>query len=64
MTIDAAYALGQDDITGSLTVGKFADFIVVGRNLVETNAKDVAKANVLLTILAGRETYRASSFKR
>ena len=31
-TINAAYELHQDDVTGSLEVGKFADLIVLDRN--------------------------------
>jgi predicted amidohydrolase YtcJ len=63
MTIEAAYALGQEDITGSITVGKFADYIIVDRNVVEDNPKDIVKATVLLTTLAGREVYRDKAFK-
>jgi predicted amidohydrolase YtcJ len=63
MTLDAAYALGQDDITGSITVGKYADYIIIDRNVLEDNPKDVIKTKVLLTMLAGREVYRATNFK-
>jgi predicted amidohydrolase YtcJ len=63
MTIEAAYALGQDALTGSITVGKYADYIIIDRNMLEDDPKDVIKTKVLLTMLAGREVYRSDTFK-
>ncbi len=40
-TINAAYALDMDKQIGSLEVGKFADFIVLDRNLFEISAEDI-----------------------
>jgi predicted amidohydrolase YtcJ len=63
MTADAAYALGQDGISGSITVGRYADYIVIDRNIVEEDPRDLDDTQVLLTVLAGREVYRAGSFR-
>ena len=62
MTIEAAYALGQDNITGSISVGKYADYIIIDRNLVTSAPNDIARTNVLLTMLAGNEVFRADNF--
>ena len=59
VTIDAAYALGQDDVSGSLEVGKQADFVVLDQNLLEIDVRDIDQTRVLLTVLAGRETFRS-----
>ena len=57
-TRNAAYAAFQEQITGSIEVGKSADLIVLDRNLFEVPADEVDQAKVLLTILLGRATYR------
>lgn len=55
-TINAAQALDMDKQIGSLEVGKFADFIVLDRNLFEISAEDVENVRVLCTIIAGKPT--------
>jgi predicted amidohydrolase YtcJ len=52
-TINAAYALHADDVTGSLEVGKFADLIVLDRNPLTIPADDIAKVQVLETVVGG-----------
>jgi hypothetical protein len=63
VTIDAAYALGQDDTSGSLEVGKYADYTIIDQNLFEIDTDEIDQTEVLLTVLAGRETYRAPLFE-
>ncbi|QKW07199.1 amidohydrolase [Streptomyces sp. NA04227] len=64
VTADAAHALGQDDITGSIKVGKQADYVVVDQNLLEVPVDRVDETKVLLTVLAGHSTYQAAGFDR
>jgi hypothetical protein len=59
VTIDAAYALGQDDTSGSLEVGKYADYTIIDQNLFGIDTDEIDQTEVLLTVLAGRELYRA-----
>jgi predicted amidohydrolase YtcJ len=56
-TINAAYELHEDDVTGSLEVGKFADVVVLDRNPLKIPAEDIANAKVLETVVGGRIVY-------
>ena len=58
-TINAAYQLHQDTVTGSLEVGKFADLIVLDRNPLTIPAEDIANVRVLETMVGGNVVYRA-----
>jgi predicted amidohydrolase YtcJ len=60
-TIDAAYELHEDDATGSIEVGKFADLIVLDRNPVQVPAEEIAKVRVLETVVAGKTVYADST---
>ena len=60
-TIDAAYELHQDETTGSLEVGKFADLIVLDRNPLQIPAEDIANIQVLETVVGGNVVYNASA---
>lgn len=61
-TINGAYTLRQDDRTGSLEVGKYADLIVLNQNLFSVSPRDIGRTQVLLTLLGGVPTWRSSSF--
>jgi predicted amidohydrolase YtcJ len=56
-TINAAYELHEDDVTGSLEAGKFADLIVLDRNPLTVPAEEIAKTRVLETIVGGKVVY-------
>lgn len=56
-TINAAYELHEDDVTGSLEVGKFADLIVLDRNPLKVPAEEIAKVQVLETVVGGKVVY-------
>jgi predicted amidohydrolase YtcJ len=60
-TIDAAYELHQDETTGSLEVGKFADLIVLDRDPLQIPAEDIANIKVLETVVGGNVVYEASA---
>ncbi len=62
MTIDTAYALGHDDDTGSIEVGKQADYVIVDRNILDIDVDEIGAANIDLTVVAGTEVYRSSGF--
>jgi predicted amidohydrolase YtcJ len=56
-TLDAAYAAHQENVVGSLEAGKWADFIVVDRDLFTIAPADIRKTAVLQTWVAGRQVY-------
>lgn len=61
-TIHAAHAAWRDDCTGSLTVGKYADLILLDRDLFEVSPYEIGQTQVLLTLLGGQEVHRDPRF--
>ena len=59
ITLWPAYAAFMENESGSLTVGKFADFVVLDRDIMTAAPEDVLKARVLVTVLGGKPVYRA-----
>jgi predicted amidohydrolase YtcJ len=58
ITINSSYELHQEALTGSIEVGKLADFIVLDRNLFKIPAEDIAGIKVLLTVVGGGVVYQ------
>lgn len=56
-TINGAYTMRQDDVTGSIEVGKFADLIVVDQNIFEIPVDQIGKTEVLFTFLEGVQIF-------
>ncbi len=59
-TINAAAAGWRQAETGSLSLGKFADLIILDRDLYTCDPYEIGDTQVLLTLLAGEEVYRAA----
>jgi predicted amidohydrolase YtcJ len=62
VTLDPARLLDQDEITGSIDVGKRADLAVLDRDPLALTSASIGEIEVLLTLLEGREVYRAAGF--
>lgn len=60
-TLDAAFADFDERHLGSITPGKLADFVVLSHDILH---EDPLAARVLLTVMNGRATWRASEFAR
>lgn len=54
-TLNSAIANRAGDRSGSLEIGKDADFIVLDRNIFESPITDVGDTEVLLSVVGGRE---------
>ena len=56
-TINAAWALRIDDVTGSIEEGKFADLIILNHNLFEIPESEIHTTEVQKTIFKGSVVY-------
>ena len=56
-TLDAAYAAQQENRIGSLEVGKWADFVILDRDLFTISPYDIHSIKVLQTWLAGKQVF-------
>lgn len=57
-TRDAAYAAHQEDVLGTLETGKWADFILIDRDIFEVDASEIWQTEVLETWVAGEKVYQ------
>lgn len=62
-TINGAYASFDEDVKGSIEVGKLADMVVLSHDLLKIPLDHIGKTEPLLTIVGGREVYRAQGFR-
>lgn len=57
-TLNGAKSVGWDKVNGSITVGKFANMIVLDRNLFQIPKEHVGDTKVLTTIFEGRVVFQ------
>ena len=57
-TLDGAYQMHMDDQIGSITVGKYADFVVLEQNLFEADTYEIHRIPVETTYLGGEVVYQ------
>lgn len=58
MTLWPAYAAFMENETGSLTRGKYADFVVLDQDIMTVNDDRILDTKVELTVLGGKVVYR------
>ncbi len=56
-TLNAAYVMRQENIVGSLEVGKEADFVVLSQNLFDISPSQINSTTILETYLKGELIY-------
>ena len=56
-TLNTAYAGYEENLKGSLTVGKLADFVVLSDNLLTMNPDDIKDVTVRTTVVGGKVVY-------
>ena len=59
-TINAAYGAFEDQIKGSIEIGKYADFTVFSQNLITIPEEKILDTKVLYTIVNGVVEYQAN----
>jgi len=56
-TTTAAYASFEEDIKGSLEVGKLADFVILSEDITKINPVEIRDVRVLETYVGGKRVY-------
>ncbi|SEJ64660.1 hypothetical protein SAMN05192553_10732 [Cyclobacterium xiamenense] len=56
-TLDAAYGAFEENMKGSLEVGKVADFVVFDRNIMEIPEQELLETKVQMTVIDGEIVY-------
>lgn len=57
MTIWAAYSNFEEQEKGSIEAGKFADFIIIDKNIMEVPVEEIPKIKVVKTFVGGESVY-------
>ncbi|MBX2843171.1 MAG: amidohydrolase [Flammeovirgaceae bacterium] len=57
-TLDAAYGAFEEDIKGSIEVGKLADFTVFSKDIMTVPEGEILDTEILYTILDGKIAYK------
>tara|TARA_B110000971_G_scaffold2266_1_gene2534 strand:+ start:97 stop:1725 length:1629 start_codon:yes stop_codon:yes gene_type:complete len=61
MTLWAAYANFEEEIKGSIEVGKLADMVILKRDIMNIDIHEVPQVEVIATIVDGNIVYRESN---
>jgi predicted amidohydrolase YtcJ len=49
---------GRSNVLGSLSVGKFADLVVLDRDIFSVDPMEILETQVLMTVFDGKVVYR------
>ncbi|WP_370086552.1 amidohydrolase [Ekhidna sp.] len=58
-TLDAAYGAFQEDMKGSIEVGKWADLTILDRDIMTIPEDDILNTQVAMTVIGGEVVYEA-----
>ena len=64
MTLWPAYSGFQEKDMGSITPGKYADFVMLDQDIMRVPVELILKTQVLSTYVGGKEVYRAGTVKQ
>lgn len=64
MTIWAAYSNFEEHEKGSIEAGKFADFIILDKNIMEVDASEIPNVKVISTFVAGQSVYNQDNLAK
>jgi predicted amidohydrolase YtcJ len=57
-TLDAAYGAFEEDIKGSISAGKLADFTIYNQNIMDIPEEEFLKTEIAMTIFNGKVVYK------
>ena len=58
-TIEGAYSAFEEAERGSITIGKYADFTVLDKNIMKNPPEELLNTKVLMTVVNGKTVYEA-----
>jgi predicted amidohydrolase YtcJ len=64
MTLWPAYAAFMEDVSGSLSPGKYADFVVLDQDIMTVAEERILETQVEMTVLGGKQVYRRGEGRR
>lgn len=56
-TIEGAYSAFEEAERGTITIGKYADFTVLDKNILENDPAELLNTKVLMTVVNGKTVY-------
>tara|TARA_R110002072_G_scaffold7993_24_gene42295 strand:- start:6152 stop:7849 length:1698 start_codon:yes stop_codon:yes gene_type:complete len=59
-TLDAAYGAFEEDIKGSISIGKLADFTIYNQDLMTVEEHEILNTEIVMTIFDGKVVYSLS----
>jgi len=63
-TLNAAYSAFEEDVKGSLSLGKYGDVTVLSKDILTVPADDIPDTEVLYTIVGGEVAYQRDEVPR
>jgi hypothetical protein len=60
-TIQNAYAAFEEDVKGSLAPGKYADIVVLSKDILTVPEDEIREAKPVYTLVGGKVLFRAGS---
>jgi len=61
-TTEGAYTSFSESVRGTLSIGKYADLVVLNKNILRIPADEIHTAKVLLTMVGGRIIFKSDDF--
>jgi predicted amidohydrolase YtcJ len=59
-TINGAFAAFEENATGSLKAGKYADMVILSKDILTVPEDEIPSTQVLYTIVGGKIRYKRS----